>query len=298
LRYATTHTTSPLNAFSAYRFHFNGKETDNEVYGEGNVYDYGFRIYNPRLGKFLSVDPLTKSFPFYSPYHFSGNKPIACIDIDGLEDIYYLEPFLKDGSTTVQKIFDNSEVGKDIYNKFQKLTISNPTDVVILEIPQNLGVGGATIYIPAHMIKKMANGDVEAINLFKTQLKKHTGSNDISKLESIIKEVAAKERALFIIAMQEGTISKGDKSFLDAEIGAFNLAHEWELHVNDVLDPTVKQIKTDNSVHADYYNEPSLKDMPKEMQPSIAFGEIKEDSRAGQTKKSIQESSRLLQKKK
>jgi hypothetical protein len=56
------------------------------VYGEGNVYDYGFRIYNPRLGKFLSVDPLTKSFAWYTPYQFSGNKPIWAIDIDGLEE--------------------------------------------------------------------------------------------------------------------------------------------------------------------------------------------------------------------
>ena len=47
----------------SYRFGFNGKEMDNEVSGNGNQYDYGFRIYNPRLGKFLSVDPLTKSYP-------------------------------------------------------------------------------------------------------------------------------------------------------------------------------------------------------------------------------------------
>jgi hypothetical protein len=36
-----------------YRYGFNGKEMNNEVSGTGNVYDYGFRIYNPRLGKFF-----------------------------------------------------------------------------------------------------------------------------------------------------------------------------------------------------------------------------------------------------
>jgi hypothetical protein len=35
-----------------YRYGFNGKENDGEVSGEGNQYDYGFRIYNPRLGGF------------------------------------------------------------------------------------------------------------------------------------------------------------------------------------------------------------------------------------------------------
>ena len=75
-----------------HRYGFNGKEMDNEwndggVAGEGtgNVYDYGFRIYDPRLGKFMSVDPLAPEYPWYTPYQFAGNIPVAFIDIDGLE---------------------------------------------------------------------------------------------------------------------------------------------------------------------------------------------------------------------
>ncbi len=48
--------------------------------------DYGFRLYNPGLGRFLSVDPLTASYPWYTPYQFAGNKPIVAIDLDGLEE--------------------------------------------------------------------------------------------------------------------------------------------------------------------------------------------------------------------
>ncbi len=70
---------------SGYRFGFNGKENDNEVKGEGNQQDYGMRIYDPRLGRFLSEDPLTKKYPFYTPYQFAGNSPVLSIDIDGLE---------------------------------------------------------------------------------------------------------------------------------------------------------------------------------------------------------------------
>lgn len=46
-----------------YRYGFNGKENDNDVKGEGNQQDYGMRIYDPRLGKFFSVDPLTEEYP-------------------------------------------------------------------------------------------------------------------------------------------------------------------------------------------------------------------------------------------
>jgi RHS repeat-associated protein len=58
---------------------------DNEVKGEGNQQDYGFRIYDPRLGKFLSIDPLTKEYPELTPYQFASNRPIEGIDQDGLE---------------------------------------------------------------------------------------------------------------------------------------------------------------------------------------------------------------------
>jgi RHS repeat-associated protein len=71
-----------------YRYGFNGKEKDNEgLGGGGSTYDYGFRIYNPSIAKFLSVDPLSKSYPWYTPYQFAGNKPIWAVDLDGLEEL-------------------------------------------------------------------------------------------------------------------------------------------------------------------------------------------------------------------
>jgi RHS repeat-associated protein len=72
---------------SGYRYGFNGKEKNTEW--DGSIYDYGFRIYNPKLGRFLSVDPLTPSYPWYTPYQFAGNKPIWCVDLDGLEELEY-----------------------------------------------------------------------------------------------------------------------------------------------------------------------------------------------------------------
>jgi RHS repeat-associated protein len=71
-----------------YRYGFNGKENDNDVKGAGNQQDYGMRIYDPRLGKFLSVDPLTEEYPWYTPYQFAGNKPIEAVDLDGEEEAY------------------------------------------------------------------------------------------------------------------------------------------------------------------------------------------------------------------
>ncbi|MBS1735139.1 MAG: hypothetical protein JSS98_00865, partial [Bacteroidetes bacterium] len=77
---------SPSSGSEHYRYSFNGKEQDPETYGQGNIYDYGFRIYNPRLGRFLSIDPLFRSYPWYTPYQFASNYPIVGVDIEGLEN--------------------------------------------------------------------------------------------------------------------------------------------------------------------------------------------------------------------
>ena len=84
LQYARNYTET---GSGAYRYGFNEKEQDPEVEGTGNIYDYGFRIYDPRIGRFLSTDPLFKGYPYYTPYQFAGNMPIWAIDLDGLEEM-------------------------------------------------------------------------------------------------------------------------------------------------------------------------------------------------------------------
>jgi RHS repeat-associated protein len=71
---------------SKYRYGFNGKEND----GETKTQDYGMRIYNPALGKFLSIDPITDKYPSLTPYQFASNRPIDGKDLDGLEYVTYI----------------------------------------------------------------------------------------------------------------------------------------------------------------------------------------------------------------
>jgi RHS repeat-associated protein len=73
-----------------YRYGFNGKENDPETVGTGQgTQDYGERIYNPSLGRFLSVDPITSKYPELTPYQFASNRPIEGKDLDGLEFCRY-----------------------------------------------------------------------------------------------------------------------------------------------------------------------------------------------------------------
>jgi len=68
-----------------YRFGFQSYEVDHDVKGNGNSYTTEFRQYDPRLGKWLSVDLKTSSFPWQSPYISFDNNPISLRDPKGLE---------------------------------------------------------------------------------------------------------------------------------------------------------------------------------------------------------------------
>lgn len=87
---------------AGYRYGFNGKENDNEVKGLGNQQDYGMRVYDPRIGKFLSVDPLIDKYPELTPYQFTNNSPVANVDLDGQEDVYYTITYNDQGKSKLQ----------------------------------------------------------------------------------------------------------------------------------------------------------------------------------------------------
>ncbi len=59
-------------------------ETDNETKGLGNSYTTEFRQYDPRLGRWLSLDPLMAQFPWMSPYVAFDNNPVYFVDPYGL----------------------------------------------------------------------------------------------------------------------------------------------------------------------------------------------------------------------
>lgn len=69
--------------FNGYRYGFNGLERDDEWNGTGNTYDFGVRIYDSRLGRWLARDPLEIEFLSISTYVYVTNRPIIMADPTG-----------------------------------------------------------------------------------------------------------------------------------------------------------------------------------------------------------------------
>jgi RHS repeat-associated protein len=84
------------------RYDFNGKETDQE----SGLQDYGMRVYDARIGKFLSVDPLSDEYPWFTPYQFAGNRPISSIDLDGLEELDVVKKYDENGTLRSESVRD------------------------------------------------------------------------------------------------------------------------------------------------------------------------------------------------
>jgi RHS repeat-associated protein len=74
-------------SLESYKYGFQGQEKDDELKGEGNSLNYTFRMHDPRVGRFFAVDPLTKKYPHYTPYSFSGNKVIEYVELEGQEEV-------------------------------------------------------------------------------------------------------------------------------------------------------------------------------------------------------------------
>jgi RHS repeat-associated protein len=105
---------------NAYRYGFNGKEKDADGAFGDTSYDYGFRIYNPRIARFLSVDPLTKSYPMLTPYQFACNRPIDGIDVDGLEYYKYIYEVHDNTGAVLVKVEDYTQFKNFDYATWSK----------------------------------------------------------------------------------------------------------------------------------------------------------------------------------
>jgi len=116
-------------AASSYRYGFNGKEKTDEVSGRAVSLDFGARIYDTRIGKWLSIDPEFKKYPHFSPFVAFGDNPV-----------YYIDP----GGETLRVAFHNEGERKKVETALQKLTndkvsVLKDGSVTLIKSAQNPG---------------------------------------------------------------------------------------------------------------------------------------------------------------
>jgi len=85
-----------------YKYKYNAKEWQDEL-GQ-NVYAYGWRDYDPAVGRFQRIDRFSEKYHSLSPYGYAANNPIYFVDVQG--------DSLKVANTQITKDYLNSAVNK------------------------------------------------------------------------------------------------------------------------------------------------------------------------------------------
>lgn len=206
---------------NSYHYGFNGKENDNDVKGDGNQYDYGFRIYDPRLGRFLSTDPLFKGYPWNSPYAYAEGDVIRSVDLDGLEKL----------------IVTNT---KDKYGRPQSMVITGLRDIQTKQaVDVNLKFMNKKDRDVLIITKQQGKSDIISYdNLnknYENQIQKapvEEGSN----IDNSIKIPDGANGAIAKDAFFNGQRLSGEASYDDGKVEAFRSVANY--HLNDPVEKT------------------------------------------------------------
>ncbi|MFA6878805.1 MAG: RHS repeat-associated core domain-containing protein, partial [Bacteroidales bacterium] len=106
----TTGNTYPTT--SSNRWKYNGKET--QTTGEVNWLDYGARMYDEVIGRWIKPDPMSEKYFFQSPYVYVRNSPIVYVDPTGMyiEESSQQEWERRKGDVTSRKDYLQNRINK------------------------------------------------------------------------------------------------------------------------------------------------------------------------------------------
>jgi len=117
----------------SYRFGFQGQEKDDEINGAtGTSYAFEYRMHDPRIGRFLSIDPLAAKYPHNSPYAFSENRVIDGVDLEGLEHAHYMNVYLSESE------------GRTVLYNFSADKVNEQANTLYVMTTHNVEAGAST----------------------------------------------------------------------------------------------------------------------------------------------------------